>query len=32
VFGRLRRHEKKARANEWVFSFRDEIGAWDALN
>ncbi len=29
VFGGARRDEEKARANERIFSFRDEFGQWD---
>jgi len=32
VFGGARRDEEKARANERVFSFRDEFGQWDPKN
>lgn len=32
VFGGARRDEEKARAKEWVFSFRDEFGQWDPRN
>src|SRR3954452_19481217 len=32
LFGGARRDEEKARANERVFSFRDEFGQWDPKN